>query len=85
MPSFTAQVPNLQSVGPIVEARIAVNGHVEAILRKAGTGIPPPITIMAMIDTGATASVIRAGLPGQLGLNCVMIYVGYLNQFTLSV
>ena len=142
MPSFTTQVPNLQSAGAIVEARIAVNGHVEEILRKSGAAVPMPITLTAMIDTGATGSVIREGLPAQLGLNpvgvtqintpsstnvqcfefllrvvfpnnvifettvieaplqgqhiqfligrdilqhCVMICVGYLNQFTLSV
>lgn len=71
MPSFTSQVPNLQAVGPVVELRIAVGSAVEAALRTTNTPIPPPISAVAMIDTGATGSVIRQGLAGQLGLKTV--------------
>lgn len=77
MPSFTSQVPNLQAVGPIVELRIAVGGAAEAALRKAGNSIPAPVPAVAMIDTGATGTVIRQGLAAQLGLNPVG--VTYIN------
>lgn len=77
MPSFTSQVPNLQAVGPIVELRIAVGGAAEAALRKAGSPIPTPLPAVAMIDTGATGTVIRQGLAAQLGLNPVG--VTYIN------
>lgn len=77
MPSFTSQVPNLQAVGPIVELRIAVGAAVESVLRKAGNPVPAPIAAVAMIDTGATGSVIRQGLAAQLGLNPVG--VTYIN------
>lgn len=73
MPSFTSQVPNLQAVGPIVELRIAIGAAIEAALQKSGSPIPPPIPAVAMIDTGATGSVIRQGLAAQLGLNPVGI------------
>ena len=71
MPSFTSQVPNLQAVGPIVDLRIAVGAAVESALRKAGNPVPTPVVTRAMIDTGATGSVIRQGLAAQLGLNPV--------------
>ena len=77
MPSFTSQVPNLQAVGPIVEVRIAVGSAAEAALRKTGTPIPAPLPAVAMIDTGATGSVIRHGLATQLSLNPVG--VTYIN------
>ena len=77
MPSFTAQVANLQAVGPIVELRIAIGGAVESVLRKAGNMVPTPIATVAMIDTGATGTVIRQGLAAQLGLQPVG--VTYIN------
>ena len=77
MPSFTSQVPNLQAVGPVVELRIAVGTAVEGVLRKAGNAIPAPVSAVAMIDTGATGSVIRLGLACQLGLQPVG--VTYIN------
>lgn len=77
MPSFTAQVANLQAVGPVVELRIAVGEAVEAALKAAGTPVPSPLPAVAMIDTGATGSVIRQGLAAQLGLNPVG--VTYIN------
>ncbi len=71
MPSFTTQVPNLQQVGPVVEIRIAVGTALEEIERKAGRGISGPVPAVAMIDTGATGTVLRADIPQQLGLHPV--------------
>ena len=72
MPSFTSHVSNLQSLGPVVEQlQIAVGSAVESALRRVGTRIPDPVLTTAMIDTGATVSVIRQGIPSQLGLNPV--------------
>jgi hypothetical protein len=71
VPSFTVEIPNMQADGPLVELRIAVGGALEATLRAAGNPIPSPIPALAMIDTGATRSVIRQGLTTQLGLNPV--------------
>ena len=77
MPSFTSQVPNLQAVGPVVELRVTVGSAAEAALRTAGNPIPNPIPALAMIDTGATSSVIRQGLAAQLGL--YPVGVTYIN------
>lgn len=68
MPSFTSQIPNLQAVGPVVELRVAVGSAVEAALKRTQSPVPAPVTVVAMIDTGATKSVIRQGLASQLGL-----------------
>jgi hypothetical protein len=71
MPSFTVQVPNLQALGPIVEVQVTVGTAVEQALRAAGQLIPSPVKVLAQIDTGATGSVLQAGLPAQLNLTPV--------------
>lgn len=38
-------------------------------LQSAGAAVPAPVPALAMIDTGASGSVIRQGLAAQLGLN----------------
>jgi len=71
MPSFTTQVPNLQGVGPVVEIRLAVGSIIEEVLRKDRQNIPTPVPSLAMIDTGATGTVVRADIVSQLNLNPV--------------
>lgn len=71
MPSFTAQVPSLHSVGPVVEVQVAVGTVLEEVLNSSDEPIPTPITTLAMIDTGATGTVLRQEIPVQLGLNPV--------------
>ena len=69
MPSFTTQVPNLQGVGPIIEVQLAVGLINEEILKKNDQSIPTPVLISAMIDTGATGTVVQEDIIQQLGLN----------------
>ena len=71
MPSFTTTVPNLQGVGPVVEIRLAVGSSTEEVLRKNNQNIPIPAQALAMIDTGATGTVIREDIVNQLNLNPV--------------
>ncbi len=71
MPSFTSTVPDLQATGPVVELRVAVGRAVESALQAAGATIPTPVPALAMIDTGASGSVLRQGLPAELRLNPV--------------
>lgn len=71
MPSFTTQVPNLQEVGPVVEVRLVVGSIIEDVLRRDGQSIPAPVQTLAMIDTGATRTVVREDIVGQLNLNPV--------------
>jgi len=71
MPSFTTQLPNLQSSGPLVDMRVWVGTPVAQALKKEGTAIPDPVSAKGLIDTGATASVIQPELVEQLGLQPV--------------
>ena len=68
MPSFTIAGANLQGAGPVVDVQIAVNKDVETGLRETGQPVPAPYIALAMIDTGASLTVIREGLAQDLGL-----------------
>lgn len=69
MPSFTKQIPDLREAGPIVETRIAVGLALEEVLEHKGETIPTPVQIQAMIDTGATGTVVRSDLVHRLNLH----------------
>jgi len=71
MPSFTAQLPNLQSMGPLVDMRVWIGTPVEEALKKVGSKVPEPIAVKGMIDTRVTGSVIQPVLTQQLGLQPV--------------
>lgn len=71
MPSFTTQVANLQQSGPIVEIKIAVGAIIEDVLQKDKKNIPTPVDTVAMIDTGATGTVIQENIVKSLNLNPV--------------
>jgi len=71
MPSFTTQVPNLRDIGPVVQVRLTVGSVLEEVLRRSGAALPPPLTVPALIDTGATGTVVRQDLIPQLNLNPV--------------
>jgi len=71
MPSFTLQISNLKTVGPVVEIKIAVGNFLEEILSRSRVKIPDPVNGLAMIDTGATVTVVREDLIKKLGLNPV--------------
>ncbi|MBN1572645.1 MAG: hypothetical protein JW984_05540 [Deltaproteobacteria bacterium] len=75
-PSFTLQLPNLQTQGPIVEVRIAVGKIIEDTLKKGKKKIPDPFNATAMIDTGASSTVIREDIVDHLNLKTIgYIYV----------
>jgi len=65
MPSFTGQIPNLHQVGPVVEIAITPSLVYLDAIGKAGEPTPA-IKVLAMIDTGATGTVIREGLMQKL-------------------
>jgi hypothetical protein len=45
--------------------------QIEEQYRKDGKPLPPPVSIRALIDTGATNCVVREDIPGALGLQPV--------------
>jgi predicted aspartyl protease len=61
----------MQGVGPVVEVRLAVGSITEEVLQKSGKNIPVPVQALAMIDTGATGTVVREDIVNQLNLNPV--------------
>lgn len=71
MPSFTTQIPNLQVAGPIVQVRLTVAREVEEALLRNSQNVPPPIPLNALIDTGATGTVISADIVTRLNLSPV--------------
>lgn len=71
MPSFTSRTPNLRDVGPLVEVMLAVPATAERVLLGAGAAVPGPVTATAMLDTGASTTVIHPDLASQLGLTPV--------------
>ena len=52
-----------------MEIQIAVGSAVEQTLRQTGVTVPSPVLCTALIDTGATGSVVQQGIPARLGLN----------------
>ncbi len=68
MPSFTQRIPNLQQVGPVIEVILT-----PSVPFLQTMGISPANTkalrILAMIDTGASGTVISKGLASGLEIN----------------
>ena len=61
----------LIGTGPLVPVQIEVPEALAKLLADAGKAAPPPATGMALIDTGATASVVDVSLVDSLGVNPV--------------
>jgi hypothetical protein len=68
MPTFGAQIPEMQRVGPIANIHVAVGDSLETALRFANAPVPAPVPAVAFVDTGASISVIRRGIAARLGL-----------------
>jgi len=71
MPSFTIQAPNLQVLGPVVQVMLTVGKEVEEALLRNSQNVPSPIPINALIDTGATSTVISMDIVTRLNLSPV--------------
>jgi predicted aspartyl protease len=68
VPSFTSAGTNLQGAGPIIDVQIALSKEAAIELRSTGHPVPAPYFAVAMIDTGASLTVIREELARDLGL-----------------
>ena len=71
MPHFTSRVSDLEAVGPLIDVKLMPSQSAAQARSKAGQPVPRPIQAVAMIDTGASASVVKEGICQQLGLNPV--------------
>lgn len=71
MPIFSAQVTDLQDVGPIIDIRVAPSSAALDAMRKASQQLPVPYRVAALIDTGASHSVINHDVVTALNLTPV--------------
>ena len=67
MPNFTSQVPDLQALGPVVRIGIVPSASALTVLKRAGL-VSEAEEVLALIDTGASASVVKEGIAARLGL-----------------
>ena len=73
MPAFNAESPDLAAAGPLVEVTFTIVAAAQHIRREAGDPLPTPVQATAMIDTGASATAVKAGLLGPLGLHPINV------------
>ena len=57
--------------GATIAVEFSIPDELAASLRKQGKAVPQPVARIALIDTGATVTVIDAGVARQLRLNPV--------------
>lgn len=69
MPIFNAESPNLEGDGPLIEVTFGLV-RAAAVHLEAGTA-PNPVRATALIDTGASATVVKTDLLDPLGLHPV--------------
>lgn len=68
MPSVTLNSENLESEGPILEVHFLIPSDLEKKYIEEKKSIPDPVIIRSLIDTGASACVIKKEIPEKLGL-----------------
>jgi hypothetical protein len=68
MSSFAIQAPNLRHFGALIEVVIMQSASDAATIQASGNPLPQSVRVTALIDTGASKSVIRQGTGAQLGL-----------------
>ncbi len=68
MPSVTTGSTDLEKEGPILEVHFIIPIELEKKYNEEGKEIPKPVIVKALIDTGASACVIKKEIPEQLKL-----------------
>jgi predicted aspartyl protease len=71
VPIFNAESPNLALDGPLVEVTFGLLRSAQLALTSSDEPLPTPIRATALIDTGASGSVVKASLLQPLGLHPV--------------
>jgi predicted aspartyl protease len=66
--------------GPVVQVTISLGTAMSQILQQAGQSIPPPVSGLALIDTGATTTCINKEAADAMGLP--VIDVGKMSSAT---
>ncbi len=68
MPHLTASLQNLAATGPVLNLMVTVSQGLAQALRARGRPVPAPVSVMAMIDTGAAATVITPAVAAGLAI-----------------
>lgn len=71
MPSFSSQQANLVQAGPITEILVAPPQTLVQALRTRNEPVPAAVRAVAIIDTGATGTVLTPSVIGSLGIQPV--------------
>ena len=67
MPALTNRLQNIRATGPVLEILIGPSSTYLNTVQP--TQVPPPVKALALIDTGASMTVIRTGIAQQLGIS----------------
>ena len=70
MPSLTQRIPNLHKVGPVIEVILTPSVNFLKQLNISPSAAKT-VKLSAMVDTGATGTVISQGIAALLGINPV--------------
>jgi hypothetical protein len=68
MPGYSWTEPDLQRRGPVLDVGVTISAADEAALQAAGRPVPAPVTVQALVDTGAGISGLGAATARLLGL-----------------
>lgn len=68
MSSITISSPNLCEEGPKLYVTVSISRDLEEKYKESGQKVPDPMSLSALIDTGASNCLIRKDIPGKLGL-----------------
>lgn len=68
MGSYSASSTDLPSIGPLIDLFVTAPPELVDWLAANGRNVPAPVKVVAMIDTGASQTVIRSDVAESLGL-----------------
>ena len=71
MPSVTFPQAELQRQGPLVDVKFSISTELEKKYSEQKIELPPAIVGKALIDTGASISIVERTIPEKLGLKPV--------------
>jgi predicted aspartyl protease len=71
LPSIILSASDLQGLGPVIEINVGVSALLETTLRATDDVAPDPLPIAALVDTGASHTVIQQNLAVRLGIQPV--------------
>lgn len=69
MPTLTSRVSDLADIGPVIDLYVLPSKVAVDAIKKSGQESIAPVKISALIDTGASGSVIKTGILQDLGIH----------------